>query len=407
MGFKQRQHLAIRSPEATSLGRATAFNRHTVNEFYDNLAQVMDANQFRPEDIHNLDETGCTTVQNPKDIVTEIGKKQVGSATSAERGTLVTVVYTINAAGNVLPPMFIFPRKNFRDHFNRGGRPGCIGQANKSGWINEELFLVYRGHLIRHTRCSKERKVLLILDNHELHISIHAIELARANGIVMLTIPPHTSHRLQPLDRTVFGPFKSSYNRSMDGWLRSNPGKTVTIYEIPSLVTVVKEAQLSAMTTRNILSGFQHTGIFPLNRELFAEADFEPATLTNRDIPDVNPMQLMADIPNELEANTSTTPIEVPQVDMIDSHETLQPGTSNSHAPHTRTIDAEIARPSTSATGTCVAQSSYHTSDQVVGPPGMVYVSPGEIHSVPKAGSRKTKRSRKKGNTKIFTSTPV
>ena len=54
----------------------------------------MDANQFSPEDIHNLDETGCTTVQNPKDIVTERGKKQVESATSAERGTLVTVVYT-------------------------------------------------------------------------------------------------------------------------------------------------------------------------------------------------------------------------------------------------------------------------------------------------------------------------
>ena len=190
----------------------------------------------------------------------------------------------------------------------------------------------------------------------------------------MLTIPPHTSHRLQPLDKkTVFGPFKSSYNRSMDGWLRSNPGKTVTIYEIPS----------------------------------FAEADFAPATLTDRDISDVNPMQLMADIPNELEANTSTTSIEVPQVDMIDSHETLQPGTSNSHALHTRTIDAEIAGPSTSATGTCVAQSSYHTSDQVVGPPEMVYVSPGEIHSVPKAGPRKTKRSRKKGNTNILTSTPV
>ncbi len=100
----------------------------------------MDTNQFRPEDIHNLDGTGCTTVQIPKDIVTERGKKQVGSATSAERGTLVTVVYTINAAGNVLPPMFIFPRKNFRDHFTRGGPPGCIGQANKSGWINEELF---------------------------------------------------------------------------------------------------------------------------------------------------------------------------------------------------------------------------------------------------------------------------
>ena len=113
----------------------------------------------------------------------------------------------------------------------------------------------------------------------------------------------------------------------------------------------------------------------------------------------------MTDIPNKLEANTSTT--SVPQVDMFDSHETLQPGTSNAHAPRTRRIDAEIAGPSTSATGTCVTQSSYHTSGQAVGPPGMVYVSPGEIHSLPKAGPRKTKPSRKKGKTKILTSTPV
>ena len=82
-------------------------------------------------------------------------------------------------------------------------------------------------------------------------------------------------------------------------------------------------AQLSAMTTRNILSGFQHAGIFPFNRELFTEADFAPATLTDRDIPDVNPMQLMADIPNELEAKTPTTSSLEHQTPML-----LTPGQS-------------------------------------------------------------------------------
>ena len=115
--------------------------------------------------------------------------------------------------------------------------------------------------------------------------SLHAIELARANGIVMHHHPPihvTSSARLKPLDKTVFGPLKSSYNRSMDGRIRSNPRKTVTIYEIPSHI---KEAQLSAMTTRNILSGFQNTGIFPFNRYIYTDADFAPATLKHRDIP--------------------------------------------------------------------------------------------------------------------------
>uniref|UniRef100_A0A4W6CZ35 Uncharacterized protein n=1 Tax=Lates calcarifer TaxID=8187 RepID=A0A4W6CZ35_LATCA len=40
--FMSHHHLSICMPEATFLGRATAFNRTTVGEFFDNLANVMD-----------------------------------------------------------------------------------------------------------------------------------------------------------------------------------------------------------------------------------------------------------------------------------------------------------------------------------------------------------------------------
>lgn len=46
----------------------------------------MDKHHFRPG------ETGCTTVQTPKQVISEQGKKQVGAITSGERGELVTVV---------------------------------------------------------------------------------------------------------------------------------------------------------------------------------------------------------------------------------------------------------------------------------------------------------------------------
>ncbi|ELT96991.1 hypothetical protein CAPTEDRAFT_59258, partial [Capitella teleta] len=97
---------------------------------------------------------------------------------------------------------------------------------------------------------------LFILDNHESNASCRVIDIAREHGIVLLTIPPHTSHKLQPLDCTVYGPFKAAYDRAADAWLRSHPGKT--IYDIPALAN-------EAITARNIISGFRSTGIFPFN----------------------------------------------------------------------------------------------------------------------------------------------
>ncbi|GFR85799.1 tigger transposable element-derived protein [Elysia marginata] len=232
----------------------------------------MDKFKFSPSEIYNTDETGCTTVQNPGAVVTEKGKKkQVGAKTSAERGELVTVAYTVSAIGSVVPPLFIFPRVHYRDHFIRGAPTQCIGSATRSGWMNEEVFVDYLKHIIQHTRCSPENKILLILDNHDTHICLSAVDTARSHGVELLTIPPHTSHRVQPLDRSVYGPFKTAYNRAMDGWLRSNPGKTVTIYHIPALVN---QAQMTAITPANIThltAGFQATGIHPFNRDIFSE----------------------------------------------------------------------------------------------------------------------------------------
>ena len=372
LSFKDRNKLAVRIPESTSLARATSFNRYNVAQFYNNLAAVMDRYKFSPNDIWNVDETGCTTVQNPGKVVTERGKKQVGSSTSAERGELVTVEYCVNAVGNVIPPLLVFPRVHFRNHFLNGAPTGAIGRASRSGWMNEELFSDYIQHFIQHTRCTKERKVLLVLDNVESHITIRSIDLARENGVVLLTLPPHTSHRLQPLDRAVYGPFKKAYNVAMDGWIRSHPGRTVTIYDIPTLVA---EAQLQAMSPRNIKAGFAATGIYPYNRDIFTDADFAAAEVTDRQNP-------------ETAADTGTT-LGERELHDYDCH-VDQVGKDSAKCQETV--------PSTNANGMETQQSSCA---------GVSYVSPSVIHPFPKAQPRKLKRKGKKRATRILTDTPT
>ena len=88
-----------------------------------------------------MDETGITTVRKPDRIIGRHGTKQIGAITLAERGTFITVVGTISASGNSIPPYFIFPRVKFQRHFLNGAPPESKGGANLSRWMTEEHFL--------------------------------------------------------------------------------------------------------------------------------------------------------------------------------------------------------------------------------------------------------------------------
>nr|CAI5843850.1 unnamed protein product [Callosobruchus analis] len=221
-GFLSRNsEISLRTPEATSLSRTTSFNKKNVVDFFTNLKTVREKYNFEPQNIYNCDETGCTTVQECPKVVASKKSKQVGQVTSADRGTTVTLCFAVN------------------------GPQGSSGDAYPSGWMTTKSFVKFLEHFAKYAHASESNRVLLILDNHESHVSIDAISFAKSHWITLLTIPPHCSNKLQPLDIAVYSPFKNKYNSVMSNWMLSNPGKTVTIYNISGFVKTVMSQTFS------------------------------------------------------------------------------------------------------------------------------------------------------------------
>ncbi|XP_018792542.1 PREDICTED: uncharacterized protein LOC108971138 [Bactrocera latifrons] len=123
-GFLKRNYsISLRKPKKISLARLRGFTKSAVESFFKNLTTLFEKYSFQPKDIYNLDETFLATVIEPIKICAAKGQRSVSQASSAERGSLVTIVGIVNACGNRLPPAYIFPRVN-----------------TKSGWMISELF---------------------------------------------------------------------------------------------------------------------------------------------------------------------------------------------------------------------------------------------------------------------------
>lgn len=278
---KRHTDLSLRRPVPTSIARATAFNPYNVQRFFANFLNVMDRHKYEAHQIFNMDETGFSTVPNSHAKVISIkGVRTVGAIASAERGSMMTMALAVAASGRVIPPFFIFPRARMQPHFLHLAPVLSDGAANPSGWMKAGEFLKFLHHFQKHVQANVNNPAVLLLDNHDSHLSYAALEFCEENSICVVSFPPHCTHKLQPLDRTIFGPLKAKYYQHCETYLRTNPHDPITMLVIPKLVASAMDV---AVTASNVRAGSECTGIYPTNPDKFTEIDFAPADVSDRD----------------------------------------------------------------------------------------------------------------------------
>ena len=285
--FCERHGFSLRVPEKCSLGRAIGFNAVQVSRFFDNLKEVYGKHTYPPSRIYNMDETGVSTVPNkvPK-VYAEKGKRAVSKVVSADRGQLVTAVCCISASGLYVPPALIFPRKRKKEELYREAPPGTLAMISDSGYMNTDLFVEWLEHFQVFVKSSQEDPVLLILDNHVSHCSLGAIDTSRKYNICLVSLPPHASHKLQPLDVGFFGPFKTAYSIECDNWMVGHPGRPITHKEVAGLF---RAAYYRVGNLERPINAFKATGIYPFRPTIFDEVDFLPSDVTYRPLDEAVP----------------------------------------------------------------------------------------------------------------------
>jgi hypothetical protein len=119
-----------------------------------------------------------------------------------------------------------------------GALKGTLKQTSETGYMNSELFLEWLNHFVAHVKPFNDDPVLLIMDNQASHCSLVAVLLCRDHHITLLTLPPHSSHKLQPLDKRFFGPLKTAYASDLEKWLVNHPEQGVTLFHVSGLFRV-------------------------------------------------------------------------------------------------------------------------------------------------------------------------
>lgn len=92
---------------------------------------------------------------------------------------------------------------------------------------------------------------------------------------MILKLPPHTSHLLQPMDLTVFKPLKLKFDELLIAWQRKKYGVRASKAVFS---TSISQAWRQLNRT-NIISGFKKAGIVPFSDKVIPDEKYDPEAL--------------------------------------------------------------------------------------------------------------------------------
>jgi hypothetical protein len=183
----------------------------------------------------------------------------------------ITLIAAICADGTAVPPALIYKGASGDLQSSWVEEVGVQDEAffgsSPTGWSNNEFGLVWLEKVFHTTTIKKAEanrcRRLLIVDGHSSHVNIKFLDTCDRLRIIVLILPPHATHRLQPLDVGLFGPLASYYSFEINELMRKSGGLVQLTKRM--FWGCFKKAWDKAFSVKNIESAFAKTGYWPFN----------------------------------------------------------------------------------------------------------------------------------------------
>ena len=150
----------------------------------------------------------------------------------------ITVLACICADGTYLSPSLIYQAVsgNLQDTWLQDFDPDehqCYFTSSPTGWTNDELGYQWLTNVFDRETKEKARRGrdwrLLIIDGHGSHVNMRFLEWALQQRILIAILPPHSTHRLQPLDVSLFSPLAVYYGQELNRYMYNYQGISTII----------------------------------------------------------------------------------------------------------------------------------------------------------------------------------
>lgn len=220
-----------------------------------------------PRQVFNTDETAFFLCPKGKTALAEKGSKSVYNLANSNEKECITTLVTANADGEMAPPMLMFayerlPKKLIKTVPESWG----IGKS-ENGWMTSESFYEYVANVFQPFLQDKNipLPVLLFVDGHKSHLTLNISRFCSQNNIVLISLPPNSTHILQPMDVGVFHPLKTRWRDKISEWRLTNFNKNFGKENFaPVLEQVLDETFQDPNICKN---SFRKCGLYPFKSD--------------------------------------------------------------------------------------------------------------------------------------------